>query len=196
MAENEFLDLARSRRWQRVYRGVVEGRPSDQIAPLVAICLRQTINSIRKPSFAEGSPQVPLGDLLEAWEHGPEAVEQMVRKKCRGHDYARLFGEATLDTATPKEALVGFTSAICEKFFDQIAVRGAKGDGGNTFAQVRSKLNQIREYLTPEICEIAHQLSTDPGKQLRRPRPARTDAKAISLDTPSILNESLLGLQQ
>jgi hypothetical protein len=94
MAENEYLDISSSQRWHRVYDAVRDGKPIDEIVDLFEISLRKVIKNLRKPLYAGGPPQVPLGDLLNAFEHGPGSLDDVVRQ-CHGHGYAMLFRDAS-----------------------------------------------------------------------------------------------------
>lgn len=194
MAENESLDLGKSRRWQRVYHAIRDGYRADQVAGLARICLQRTINAIGKPIFKDGPPQVPLADLLGKLEHDPRGIDEIVRK-CNGHDYARLFRDAALGAETREEGLKKFMFAICDKFFDQVAMQSVTPDGKNTFHQVRSVLNQTRKCLEPEVTRMSQQLSVNPDKPLRS-RAFSSEKNTVSIDTKSILKESLLGLRQ
>lgn len=194
MAENEWLDLGKSRRWQRVYHAIRDGYQADQVASLTGICLQKTINAIGKPIFKDGPPQVPLADLLDKLEHDPGGMDEIVRK-CNGHDCARLFRDAALDAETRDEGVKKFMFAICDKFFDQVAMRSVTPDGKSTFRQVRSVLDQARKYLEPEITRMSQQLSVNPDRPLRR-KAFSSEKNTVSIDTKSILKESLLGLRE
>jgi hypothetical protein len=189
MAENEYLDIGKSHRWRRVYDAVRDERPIDQIICLFGVCLRKAIKVIREPLFEGGPPQIPLGDLLNAFERGPEAVDRVVRR-CRGHDFAVLFQDAIYGATSRKEAMEQFFSAVCEKICDQIEHKIACPDGQRTFGRIRSTLDKVEEGLKPEISRLAGQLAADPGSRLTRPK----SEHVLVADTRSILSESLLGL--
>jgi hypothetical protein len=192
MAENESLDLGKARRWHRVFRAVVDGRSAGQIASLASVCLRQTVNALRKPAFGSGPPQVPIADLLNA-VGDPCEVERLVRR-CQGHDFAHLFRDSTLNTESREVAAENFLSAICEKFCDQIVMKAVQADGQHTFTRERSLLEQVQAQLGTDIKRIAQQLATNPNQILRRPR--SVDAKETAINTQSILGESLLGIKR
>ena len=194
MAENESLDLGRSRRWQRVCRAIAEGEQSHNVAALVARSLRKTVNGIRKPIYKDGLAQIPLRELVDTIERNHEGIDQIVRE-CEGHDYAHLFKSSTVGVYTRVDALEKYLSAICDKFFDQISMHCVKCDGKSTFGEMRSKLNQVRDHLRPDITRMAQQLSANPDKPLR-PKALSIEKSIVSVDTKSILNESLLGLKR
>lgn len=192
MAENESLDLGRARRWLRVLRAVLEGKPPDQIAVLAGACLRQTIKVLRKP-VKGGPPQLPLTDLLNAIGNDPCAVERIV-KQCQGHDFAYLFHDSTFDAQSREAAAESFVTAIREKYFDQIEIQAVKADGQHTFTRIRSQLDQVHAHLRLEIKQIAQQLAANPSHSLRRPR--SNGESEIVINTQSVLGESLLGLKR
>jgi hypothetical protein len=183
MAENECLDLGKSRRWCRVRDAVVAERTPEELEKLAGVCLRQTLNALRKPIVGSAGPQIPLGDFLDAIERGPSEVEHIV-KRCHGHDYARLFRDVTLDAVSREDALARFISAIRDKFFDQIALNAVGRNDKLTFSAIRLKLDETSDRLKPEIQGISRQLAENPACRLRGRQ---------AVDTESILGESLLG---
>ena len=187
MAENKYLDIDKSLRWRRVYDAVRNESSIDRIVRLSGACLRKAMNAIREPLFEGGPPQIPLSDLFEAFEHGPEALARVVRR-CRGHDYACLFQDAIHGATSRGEAMEQFLSAVYEKIRDQVEHRIACPDGQHTFGRIRLILDQVEVGLKPEISRIARQLASDPRSRLRRPK----GEDALVADTKSILNESLL----
>ena len=193
MAENESLDLGKSRRWRRVLDAVVDGKSAEQIASRAAESLRKTINALHKPVFGGSSPQVPLADMFNAFEQGHYAVERIVRQ-CRGHDFALLFRDSTFGAESREAVATNFLSVICEKFFDQIEMHTVKADGQHTVGRVRSQLDQVQAHLRSDLKRFAQQLAANPNRKLRRPW-ANTATEAI-INTPSILKESLLGIKR
>jgi hypothetical protein len=189
MAENEYLDISRSHRWHRVYDAVRDDKPIYQIIDLCGISLRKVIKNLRKPLYVGGPPQVPLGDFLNAFEHGPGALDDTVRR-CRGHDFAALFRDASCGATSRREAVEQFLSAVLERISDQIEHRIVCPDGQRTFGRIRSTLDQVQEGLKPEIGRLAEQLAADPEGRLTRPRGERI----LVPDTRSILRQSLLGV--
>lgn len=189
MAENEYLDISKSHRWHQVYDAVRDGIPIDQIIDLSEIALRKAIKNLRKPLNVGGPPQVPLGDLLNAFENGPRALDATVRL-CHGHDYAVLFRDASCGATSHREATEQFLSAVFERISDQIEHKVVCPDGQRTFGRVHSTLNQVAEGLRPRISRLAVQLAADPESRLTRPRGSRVPVA----DTRSILGQSLLGV--
>lgn len=188
MAENEYLDIGKSHRWHRVYDAVRDGIPIDQVIRLFEVCLRKVIKALREPLFEGGPPQVPLGDLLNAFGRDPGALDRVVRG-CRGHDFALLFRDAVYGATSRREVMEQFLSAVCEKICDQIEHKIACPDGQRTFGRIRSTLDQVEEGLKPEISRLAGQLAADPESRLTRPK----SEHILVPDTRSILKESLLG---
>ncbi len=193
MAENESLDLGKSRRWRRVLDAVVDGKSAEQIASVAAESLRKTVNALHKPVFDRSSPQVPLADMLNAVLHDPCEVDRIVRR-CHGHDFAYLFHDSTLGAESREDAAKKFLSAICEKYFDKIELQVVKADGQHTVGRVRSQLDQVQAHLRSDIKRFAQKLAANPNRILRRPW-VSSAAKAI-INTPSILKESLLGIKR
>lgn len=188
MAENESLDLGRSRRWRRVYIAVQDDKSAAQIAQLVISCLKLTIKALRKPAYDGGPAQMPLSDLLNAVGN-PYELEQIVRQS-HGHDFARLFRDSTIGVISREVATERFLSAIDEKFFDQIEMRAVQTDGKFTFLRLRSKFNEVQNLIQPEVKHIAQQLVANPNSSL----PRRRSSVISEIDTQSMLGESLLGL--
>jgi hypothetical protein len=172
-----------------VYDAIRDGKPIDQIIDLSQISLRKVIKNLRKPLYAGGPPQVPLGDLLDAFERGPGALDAMVRQ-CRGHDFAMLLRDASCGATSRKEAMEQFLFAVCEKILDQIEHKITCPDGQHAFGRVRFTLDQVEEGLKAEISRLAGQLAADPESRIRR----RSGRRVLVSDTRSILKESLLGV--
>ena len=189
MAENEYLDISRSHRWHRVYDAVRDGKPIDQIIDLTGISLRKVLRNLRKPFYVGGPPQVPLGDLLNAFEHGPGPLDEIVRR-CRGHDFAALFRDASCGATSRREAMEQFLSAVFQRISDQIEHKIVCPDGQRTFGRIRSTLDQVAEGLKPEIGRLAEELAADPESRLTRP----TGKRFLVPDTRTILRQSLLGV--
>ncbi len=193
MAENESLDLGKARRWCRVLNALVDGKPAGQIASLAAVCLRQTVNALRKPVVKDGPPQLPLADMLNAVVHNPREVERIVRR-CHGHDFAHLFHDSTHGAGSREVAAESFLSTICEKYCDQIEIQAVKADGQHTFARVRSQLDQVQAHLRSDVKRFSQQLAADPNRTLRRTK--SSSAAEAAINTQSILKESLLGIKR
>jgi hypothetical protein len=191
MAENEYLDIDKSHRWLPICHAFCDQESVDRITMLFADCLRKAMNATRKRAFNGSGPQVPLSDLLDAWEQGPGAVARVVRE-CRGYDYVRVFADATLGATSRKQALEQFMLSISEKISDQIVHKVACPDGQRTFARIQSVMDQAREGMKPQIRRWADQLAFDPGSQLRRAK----GADAPVADVRSVLSQSLLGIRQ
>ena len=189
MAENEELDLGKSLRWRRVLNAVLDDKPADEIAALVVVCLRLSVNALRRPVFGGCSPQVPLADLLDAIGT-PCEVDRIVRG-CGRHDYAQLFRDSTVDAKTRREGSESFLDGICEKCFDQIKMKTVQTDGYHTFPHVRSRLDEVKALIKPDVKRIAQQLAANPSASLRRPRSSGRSGTGIN--TQSVLSESLLG---
>lgn len=187
MAENESLDLGKSLRWRRVLRAMLDDRPAEEIATLVAVCLRQSVKALREPAGGR-YPQVPLADLLDA-AGDPREVDRIVRR-CNGHDFVRLFRDSAAYAKTREEALVRYLGGMMEKFFDQIEYRAVQS-GRCTFPDVRSRLDQVKALVKPDVERIARQLAANPKSSMPRSRSGAGSGTAIN--TESVLSESLLG---
>jgi hypothetical protein len=72
MAENAYLDLNKSRRWQRVLRAWHENQPPEVIGAISEECLINQIKASSKPKYQGRPPQIPLDRLLGVWDNGPE----------------------------------------------------------------------------------------------------------------------------
>ena len=189
MAENEELDLGKSRRWRRVLSAVLDDKPAEEIAPAAVESLMRNVKALRKPAFWGRSPQVPLADLLDAVGGDPHEIDRIVRR-CNGHDFVRLFRDSAAYAKTREEALVRYLGGMMEKFFDQIEYRAVQS-GHCTFPDVRSRLDQVKVLVKPDVERIARQLAANPNSSMPRSRSVAGSGTAIN--TESVLSESLLG---
>lgn len=192
MAENESLDLRKARRWQRMLGAIKEGQSVGQIASLASVCLRKTINALRKPAFGVGPAQVPICDLINAV--GDRCAIERIVRRCGCHDFALLFRDSSLNASTSQGVVENWLSGICEKYCDQMALQIVRPGSQYTFSQERSILEQVQSQLKPDIKLIAQQLVSNPNKTLRRSRAIDVNEKTIN--TESILKESLLGIKR
>lgn len=190
MAENESLDLFKTRRWQRVYDAILKGRSASQLASLTYSCLRQTISALQKRILPNGPPQVVLDDLFDAV--GDRIKMRELVRLHKGHDFAVLFHDSAICALTRENASESFLNAICDKYFDQIALLAIQNDHTQRFPRIRNQIEQAKAIMRPELENLAKQLAANPSKRLRRSR----KVESVAIDTHSLLGESLLGLKR
>ena len=68
MAENEYLDASKARRWQSVAQAIREGSPDSEVRERVEDCLYKTLRQIRK--------DLPLEELIRRL-NDPEQLREM-----------------------------------------------------------------------------------------------------------------------
>ena len=112
MAENESLDLFKSRRWQTVLQLVLRRELSQVTANKARQCLHRTIRAVMK--------QIPLEALLSAACDAPHVLPEIIRQCKQGRDYARQFQDVAEAGAGREAILENYLWSVCDRFFDQI----------------------------------------------------------------------------
>jgi hypothetical protein len=170
MAENESLNLGRSRRWQTVLQKVGQGGTTDEIATDARRCLYRTLKAVRK--------QIPFGALLDAACKDADALPDLIRECRQGRDYARLFQHVACEGASREEVLQDYQRALCDNFFDQIRGRVARSPTGEPSpAVIRERLNDVKETLGADFKCIASKLAENPEAKINMPRRERQQSR-------------------
>jgi hypothetical protein len=183
MAENESLNLGRAQRWQPVLQAVAAGADMDKIVKLVRQCLHRTLRALQK--------QIPFDDLLNAACTHPDALPAMIRECKVGRDYARLFQQVACPGASREDVLVAYQEAICTNFLDQIRgqVIGSR-PAGESAAEIRERLDDVREALASDFQRIASKLAANPEWKIAMPRGSRLRSRTEQ--ARDLLGQSLL----
>ena len=185
MAENESLDLD-SPRMRVVFDAFRNGASCPVVKSKLEIAL---IGGLRRALKQFREKGVTLADLLESRDC-PRALQQLLRKT-QGHDYARLFADATAASGpTETDCLAGWIDAVLDKVTDQICHRIAGSEHYPTIDDVQAFTGEVRDKLNPVVERIITKFAEDPNWQ---PRRAPTKGQVPVNATADLMNFSLLG---
>ena len=182
MAENESLNLDRTRRWQPVLQAARDGANADELTQLARRCLVRTLQAVQK--------QIPFDALLNAACNNPDALPDLVRDCKLGRDYARLFQRVADKGASREQVLVAYQREVCSNFLNQIHNRTAcRRSFEESPAESRERLDGVRDALDVDYRRIASNLAADPEWKITMPRgPGRTRTEQAQ----ELLDQSLL----
>lgn len=88
MAENEYLDSTKARRWQSVVQVIRDGGSVEEVAESVEECFFKTLRQIRK--------DLPLADMIRAMEN-PDELMRVCQLVDGGEDVKDFIRQAALD---------------------------------------------------------------------------------------------------
>lgn len=186
--ENESLDLREpgGQRWKHLLSAVRKKLPIEETVRQVELKLPKAI----RKAFAEFSEcGVSFSELLE--NRNDAAKLEMLVRKCKGHEYARLFQSTciALPLSSDSELLVQFNTSILDRFQDQVR-HSVLGNEWTSLDQLNDYQQKIKEGSKPDICRIADQLLKNPDRP-PTVKPATKEQK--SKDKETLLKTSLLG---
>ncbi len=189
MAENESLDLGKSKRWRAVHQVVLDGLPTPRAARRALRSLFGTIRAVQKQFKEHG---VTLDQFLEAAQAGDRNTLSVLTKQCKGHDFARLFLEVA-ESGIGRESLVEeYAWAVCDKFLDQIEYGVASVKQRRWLPDIHRYLDEVRGLMEEDVHRLAGKLAED-ADWLPKMRPGKA-ANGMADETAEKLGESLLAL--
>ncbi len=182
MAENERLDVVKSRRWLILMRQVKAGAADDAVLPLLGRNLVKTLRAAAK--------QIPICECLRAHESGQE-VEPLLRSHL-SHDFAQLLLLVSRDTASPDPLSVRYVEAVLDRYLDQIGHRTA-GECAAVpdFDAFQERADKWRRQIADHLRAIADALSAGKLGSLRAPSmsPERREEERKRLNDVSLVPE-------
>lgn len=159
MAESEYLDSSKARRWQSVAQAIRDGRPAEDVAFQIKKCLHKTLRQIRK--------DLPLGDLIRSL-HDPDSLRNQCDQIDGAHDVKYFLGEAAATQADPKQQVQTFVEKSLDNCLYDIPWMVADGTGELSVSEARSVISSARSEVQREIERIAEKLSKNSDWQPRR----------------------------
>ena len=182
VAENEYLDSSKARRWQSVVQAIRDGGSTDDVADRIEECLHKTLRQIRK--------DLPLGELVRSLDD-PEKLRGECDQIIGAHDVKYFLMEAANMDAELPQKLEAFVENSIDNCLHDIPWLASDGTGNFSVTVVRNAIGTARNSLQPEIERIAKKLSENPDWSARRL--SRRHNSGIREDkTKSMLSESLL----
>jgi len=169
MAENEMLDLGKSRRWQNLCRLIQAHASVEDIWAEAKDCLPKTLQNVAK--------QIPLSDMLMAAEEGNGNLGELVRNCQKAKDFARLLQVCAEQAANGGlnhgSIAESFIWAIFDKFYDQIRMESVSAECAHNFQTLDQLRAELKLKLAPTVQELARQLyrkTNDRTTPIRMPK--------------------------
>jgi len=183
MAEDERLDLKRSRRWREVYTLFARGEPMDRIREKVIRCLYGAFRRlVREYGF-------PMRELLEAAAGSGGSVRDVVRRCEKGREYAQFF-ELEAGRGLSRQAILAHVcNAVCDRVFDQIEMEEVVSGRLRDFSEHADLLRDLKASLQEPIERLATKVAEDPSRPVRMlpvARQARIDEQKALLSASLI----------
>ena len=183
MAENEYLDSTKARRWQSVAQAIGDGGSVEDVADRIEDCLHKTLRRIRK--------DVPLGEIISAFDD-PVRLNEVFDQINGAHDVKDFLNEAaSMDAVNRMQRLEAFLDKSLNNCLYDIPWLVSDGMGNVSITEARNVLGTARLKVQPEIRRIAKKLAENPNWNFRRS--SHRPVSSTSVDkTKSMLSESLL----
>ncbi|WP_437193315.1 hypothetical protein [Planctomicrobium sp. SH527] len=182
MAENEYLDATKARRWQSVAQAIQEGSSISEVAAKIEDCLHKTLRQIRK--------DLPLSEMIEHL-HDPQKLREMCSRIEGAHDVKYFVIEAADQKGELPEKLSYFLSRSLANCLYDVPYLAANFESDISITGVRNAIRDAEICLQPEIHRIARKLAENPAWNPRRA--SRRETPAVKVDTTKkMLGESLL----
>lgn len=182
MAENEYLDSTKARRWHSVVQVIRGGGSVEEVADSVEECFFKTLRQIRK--------DLPLADMIRAMEN-PDELMRVCQLVDGGEDVKDFIRQAALEKSSRADQLRQFLANALANCLYDIPYMAALADDSTNISQVRAMSAEVRQQLANELERIADKLTENPDWI---PRRAGRGQPAVSKDerTRKMLGESLL----
>ena len=183
MAENEYLDSTKARRWLSVADGILEGCDLDELADRIEKCLCKTLRIVGQ--------DIPLADLI-ANVSDPAKLSQLCQSVEGASDVKSLLLDAAQNNDNPVAAVQQFLNSCLENCLYDIPYLAAERSRDINISEVRRRLDEVKMQLASDFRGMAEKWTGNPSwkPQLKRSRSA-TDKTVVDV-TKSLLTESLI----
>ncbi|MCL4193245.1 MAG: hypothetical protein KJZ87_16025 [Thermoguttaceae bacterium] len=181
MAENEYLDSRKARRWLAVAEAVRNRRSAGEIGKLVLDRFRKTLRSIAK--------DMPLEEWMAAVDD-PTELERAFDAVDGAVDVKDLLLQAAAKGGDPEQVVERFLNQALENCLYDIPYIAADLDGNVNLSEARRTLNEARGSISPEIQRMAKKFADNPAWLPRSPSD-KSDAPKED-QTVKMLGESLM----
>lgn len=181
MAENEYLDSTKARRWQAVAEAIRNHRGVEEIAELVLDRFYKSLKNIAR--------DLPFAQWVGALEN-PTELSRLFQGVQGGLDVKDLLLRAAVEVKGRENVLERFLNNSLQNCLYDIPYLAADLKSGTNLSEVRRLLGEVRTRLSPEIRRIAAKLSEAPSRLPRRP--GSTSGSSKQDQTTTMLTESLI----
>ena len=182
MAENEYLDSSKARRWYSVVQAIRDGCSIDEVANRVEECFFKTLRQIRK--------ELPFAEMIRAMDD-PVELLRVCQSVDGGMDVKDFLMQAALEGASRSEQIAHFLENALGNCLYDIPYMAAISDDSTNISQVRAMSAEARRQLTDVLQRVADKLTENPDWV---PRRAGRGQPTLSQEdrTRKMLGESLL----
>ncbi len=183
MAENEYLDSTKARRWRAVAEGLRDECDSEELTERVKNQFYKTIRRIQKdlPQFA---------DMLAAIDK-PDVLQGICNQMIGAADVKDAILEAAFEGTGRDVKIEHFLGRALEGCLYDIPYTAAEiGDGGN-MSDHRRRLDGVRVDLGSDIHRMAMNFAAKPS-WIPRMSPGSRSLVSVSDKTDVMLSESLI----
>lgn len=181
MAENEYLDATKARRWQAVAEAIRNHRGVEETAQLVLDKFYKTLKSIAR--------DLPFAQWVDALET-PTELGRLFEGIQGGLDVKDLLLRAAVEVKGRENVLERFLNNSLQNCLYDIPYLAADLKSGTNISEGRRILNEVRSRLSPEIRRIAAKLSENSSWLPRRL--GSTSGSSKQDQTMTMLTESLI----
>jgi len=182
MAENEYLDSTKARRWFAVAEAIRDGCDEAELSRRVQDRFYKTLRNISK--------DLPLAEMLSAVED-PQRLTRICEHIEGGSDVTGLLLGAAFENFGPVNVIQSFLGDALQSCLYDIPYLAAELDGHVNLSDARRKLESVRISLAPDLHRIAARWVENPSWKPQKPR-ANIAAVPQVDQTRNMLNESLI----
>ncbi len=182
VAENEYLDSTKARRWQSVAQAICDYGSVEEVTDKMADCLYKTLRQIQK--------DLPLKDLIQSLGD-PEQLRGLCEQIDGAHDVKDFLIDAAGQDGDLEDKLSHFIDQSLENCLYDVPYLVAKSSSEISTTQARSIVRSAAHSLKPVIERLARQLAENPTSKLRRTGHRKPPGDKAD-KTEKMLGESLL----
>jgi len=183
MAENEYLDSSKSRRWLSVADGLCEKVDNDVLFRSTQDCFYKSLREIGK--------NTPFPELLANVDNR-EKLGELCRSFPGAGDVKALLLDAAHDNSDRADMLKHFLRSGLGNCLYDIPALAAERSNDISLSDSRRRLEEVRIRLEPDIRRIADKWAVDPSWKPQKPRSSSFEAASAVDQTQRLLNHSLL----
>lgn len=183
MAENEYLDSTKSRRWLPVADGLREGCNTEELVERVQKAYYKTLRNLCQ--------EIPLADLV-ASINDPAKLSQLCQNIDGASDVKTLLQEAAEGSNNAVAALEKFLRLGLANCLYDIPYLASERGGDMNLSEARQRLDDVQMRLASDRRRMAEKLAENPSWKPLRQRKEPTIVQAAVDVTRSLLSESLI----
>lgn len=183
MAENEYLDSTKARRWISVADALRNGCGFDELSELAQDRFYKTLRKIGQ--------DIPLTELIASV--GDLSKLNALCKTIEGAtDVTCLLLDAAESKTDPVDILEQFLHSAMQNCLYDIPYLAAESGGDISLSDARRRLGEVCMRLVPDFRRIAENWVAKPSWKLQKRRNGSTTVKSPTDITKSMLSESLI----